>query len=323
MTRAAQITSFLADNGMAHVSLALLAGDASARNYYRLSHNGQPFVLMDDPSDTADAITAFHTIATYLHNLGLSAPEVIAADLPHGFLLLEDLGDAVFAHIIQRDPDKENSLYCAATDLICSLQKAPPPAGCPRYDAAQMAQASDLAFLFYQEQVQTDLSSGARQAMQTLNTLLQSLDHVPALALRDYHAENLIWLPKRRAEARVGLLDFQDAVATHPIYDLVSLIRDARRDVNPSVAQACLNRFATAKGMTSDEAHFAAALIATQRNLRILGIFARLSRRGGKPGYVDLIPRVWRMFNEDLQHPDLAELRAELTPLLPSPTPIS
>lgn len=320
MTRAKQKAAFLAVQGVATAQLRPLAGDASARRYDRLSHNGQSLVLMDDPSETSQPIRSFLSIATHLRNIGLSAPEVIAADIPNGFLLMEDLGDAIFAREVLCDPNLEEGLYCAATDVIHTLHNAPPPDGIAAYDARDMARATDLAFLWYQENPPTEISDQARAVMDLFHDLLRGIDTVPALSLRDYHAENLLWLPERHYEARVGLLDFQDAVVTHPIYDLVSLIRDARRDVSPGVAQSCLTRFAKAKGMSAEEAQFAAALIAVQRNLRILGIFARLSRQMGKPGYIDLIPRVWEMLVQDLQHPELSGLRDQLIPLLPRPT---
>lgn len=320
MTRSALLDNFLNRNDLSKASRQSLAGDASARRYIRLTHLGQSYVLMDDPTGTPQAVGAFVSIATHLQSIGLSAPRVISQDIPNGFLLLEDLGDALFSRELKRQPSLESSLYLAATELLLPLQSATMPLNLPVYDATAMARATDLAFLWYQQTPQNQLSAEASQAICYLNDALQALSWEPALALRDYHAENLIWRPDRSRHARVGLLDFQDAVATHPIYDVVSLIRDARRDVSAEVAASCLSRFAETHRISHDEAGFSAALIATQRNLRILGIFARLSRHLNKPGYINLIPRVWRMFTEDLNHPELRDLKQQLTPLLPAPT---
>jgi aminoglycoside/choline kinase family phosphotransferase len=141
------------------------------------------------------------------------------------------------------------------------------------------------------------------------------------MILRDYHAENLLWLPDRWAEARVGLLDFQLAQMGQSGYDLVSLLQDARRDVRPETEAAMIARFCKAKGI--DPAAFAPtyATLGAQRALRIIGIFARLCLKGGKPGYVQLIPRVWGQLLRNLAHPALAPLAALCRDLLPEPTP--
>ncbi|UWP89005.1 aminoglycoside phosphotransferase family protein [Aliiroseovarius crassostreae] len=321
MTRDTLKAAFLNENGLSAAPRTPLAGDASSRRYERVADKDRSLVLMDDPSDTGQSLTAFLHMTAHLRQLNLSAPEIIAVDLPHGFALLEDLGDTVFAREVLRDPTLELPLYLAATELFEPLHHTPPPEGIPHYGPSEMAQATDLAFLWYQADMQSVLSAEAKAVMSNLETLLRQLSAPTVLSLRDYHAENLLWLPDREGPARVGLLDYQDAVATHPIYDLVSLIRDARRDVHPDIANQCLSHFATMKGMSTEDTRFAAALIAVQRNLRILGIFARLSRQMGKPGYVDLIPRVWRMLLQDLDHPELSGLKTQLRPLLPDPTP--
>ena len=136
----------------------------------------------------------------------------------------------------------------------------------------------------------------------------------PVFVHRDYHAQNLLWMPGRAGMAKSGLIDFQDAVAGSRAYDLVSLLEDARRDVDPAVAKAALRHYLdtmSAQGTPLDEAAFAAemAAMAAQRNAKIVGIFARLHRRDGKPRYLSLLPRVWGHLTRDLAHPSLAPLR--------------
>ena len=143
----------------------------------------------------------------------------------------------------------------------------------------------------------------------------------PVLALRDFHAENLIWLPERDGAARVGLLDFQDAFAGHPAYDLVSLLEDARRDVAPEVREAMVTHYIAGSGTDAAAFRTAFATSGAQRNLRILGVFARLSMHFGKPQYVALIPRVWAHLQADLADPALADLRDFLDGVLPAPDP--
>ncbi|WP_246534584.1 aminoglycoside phosphotransferase family protein [Aliiroseovarius lamellibrachiae] len=319
MMRAELIASFLGENGLAKASRTPLAGDASARRYERITQPPTRFILMDDATGNQAAILAFVSIAAHLRGLGLSAPEIFASDIPNGLILMEDLGDAVFAREVGRDPSVEIRLYSAAIDVFTPLHGAPAPTGIPTFDPCTMASATDVAFQWYRQDTGQSLGDGALSAMECLKTALEAVARPPVLSLRDYHAENLIWLPDRTGPARVGLLDFQDAVLTHPIYDLISLTRDARRDVSDQISQVLLSRYASHTQQDLADVTHAAAVVATQRNLRILGVFARLSKQMGKPGYITFIPRVWRMLQEDLTHPDLAPLKRTLNELLPPP----
>jgi aminoglycoside/choline kinase family phosphotransferase len=141
------------------------------------------------------------------------------------------------------------------------------------------------------------------------------------LILRDYHAENLLWLPDRIGVARVGLLDFQLAQMGQPGYDLVSLCQDARRDAGLGVAAAAVRHYLDLTGQGAATLDAGLAVLGAQRALRILGIFARLCLLGGKPGYVALIPRVWGQLQQNLSHPALAGLAPICHRLLPEPTP--
>ncbi len=165
----------------------------------------------------------------------------------------------------------------------------------------------------------TGSAEGLEAAQTHLATLLTETVSGPVLILRDYHTENLFWLPDRDGIARVGLIDFQDALAGPRAYDLISLTEDARRDVHPALADRMITHYATRTGLDADTFRRAAATCAAQRNLRILGVFARLSLHFGKPHYVDLIPRVWNHLQRDLSHPGLARLRDHCG--LPEPTP--
>jgi aminoglycoside/choline kinase family phosphotransferase len=142
-----------------------------------------------------------------------------------------------------------------------------------------------------------------------------------AAVLRDYHAENLIWLPARRGHARVGMLDFQDMLVGHPAYDLVSLLEDARRDIPPELRAAMLARYLDRSGADPAAFDAAAHVLAAQRNLKILGLFTRLCRRDGKPRYLAYLPRVWAHLRRDLAHPALADLDRFVAAHVPPPEP--
>jgi aminoglycoside/choline kinase family phosphotransferase len=320
-TRADQIELFLNAAGWAGAKRAPLAGDASNRRYERLNDgpDGQGAVLMDAPPERGEDVRPFLHIARHLTGLGLSAPRILAAEPDHGFLLLEDLGDDLFSRVAATDPGVQQEIYTAAVDALVELHRHPPPANIPDYGPGPMTTLAGLAFVWYAR-------GGTDRDKETFSAELETVlsRHTtasPVLALRDYHAENLLWLPARAGLARVGLLDFQDGALGHPAYDLISLTEDARRDVPPDLAEAMLEHYIAATGQAPGAFRAAAAAIAAQRNLRILGVFARLSLHYGKPGYIDLIPRVWDHLMRDLAHPDLGRLRDIVQTGLPKPTP--
>ncbi|MBK1636151.1 aminoglycoside phosphotransferase family protein [Rhodovulum adriaticum] len=316
--------AFLSGAGWGAAQRAPLAGDASNRRYERLTGgpDGAGAVLMDAPPQRGEDVRPFTAIARHLSGLGLSAPAILAEDAENGFLLLEDLGDALFARVIPRHPALEPTLYAAAVDLLADLHRAPPPGILPAYDADLMADLACLPFDWYLPALGRPAPAGAKQAFAAA-IRAQLARHAPpsVLVLRDYHAENLIWLPSRTGTARVGLLDFQDAMVGHPAYDLVSLLEDARRDVPPPLQAHMLDRYIAASGADAGAFRRAYALLGAQRNLRILGVFARLCLRDGKPSYLPLMPRVWGHLMHDLSHPALAGLRSLVLRHLPEPTP--
>ncbi|WP_136636075.1 aminoglycoside phosphotransferase family protein [Pseudooceanicola onchidii] len=319
--RDALATAFLATTDWASADRAPLAGDASNRKYQRLHLGDDSAVLMDAAPELGEDVRPFVAVADWLTGLGLSAPRIIAQDPTHGFLLIEDLGDDLFARVVARDPALERPLYEAATDVLLDLHRAPAMAGLKPYDPAVMTPLAALAYDWYLAGAR-GRDDAARDAFcAALEPVLAQHTDCSVVILRDYHAENLLWLPDRTGAARVGLLDFQDAMTGDPSYDLVSILMDARRDVSAEVETAMITRYADGAGM--DRAGFEARyhVAGAQRNLRIIGAFARLSQRDGKRHYVDLIPRVWGLLMRNLSHPALADVAAIVRRDLPEPTP--
>ncbi|WP_297777127.1 phosphotransferase [uncultured Roseovarius sp.] len=321
--RTALMQDFLAGTDWADAALSPLAGDASNRRYLRLRRDtGAHAVLMDAPPERGEDVRPFLQIAGYLTGLGLSAPQVFAQDEARGFLILEDLGDALFARVIPVAPQMEQQLYAAATDVLTEMHRAPPPEGLKPYGPDTMTEMAALAFDWYLTGVTGENSPQRAEALAALHSVLrQHSGTTDVIVLRDYHAENLLWLPARVGAARVGLLDFQDAMTGHRAYDLVSVLQDARRDVPQPLQTAMITRYCAATG--TDKTAFEAAYhcLGAQRNLRILGVFARLCLRDGKSQYIDLIPRVWDHLQRDLDHPALAPVADLLRTVLPAPTP--
>ena len=315
--RRAQIQTFLTQSGWTGAQMRPLAGDASTRRYYRVCRDTQCAILMDHLPQTGN-ITPFLNIAQYLQDCSFSAPSIIAADTKIGLILMEDLGNDDFARWLIHTPRDEELIYAAAVDLLFQLHQCPAPGGLVEYTPKMMADYIDPVFEFY---VGPDV--GADQKADILADLeTKLLDFAPdtdCVILRDYHAENLIWLPKRNHLGRVGLLDFQDALLGHCCYDLASLLHDARRDVSNECKLAMIARYSDLSGQSVSDLSAAVAVLGAQRNLRILGIFAGLSLNQGKHHYIDLMPRVWGNLQDCLSHPALGKLRQAVFALLPEP----
>jgi aminoglycoside/choline kinase family phosphotransferase len=319
--RTLKLQDFLQSAGWGSAQRQFLAGDASDRSYDRLTRGSETAVLMDAPPGKGDDPATFVAVAGFLNGLGLSAPKVIAQDLQAGFLLLEDLGDALFARVVAADPTSEGQLYQAATDVLIHLQSHPRPAGMTDLSAAEWAAAAAFALDWYRFSVTGDRVDPVPFRAAVTEALQRHADGPRVTILRDFHAENLLWLPQRSGLARVGLLDFQLAQAGQPGYDLVSLLQDARRDVEPQTEEAMIEYFATRTARPADAFRRSYALLGAQRALRILGVFARLCLVPGKPGYLPLIPRVWSQLQRNLAQPGLERV-AEVCACLPAPTPL-
>jgi aminoglycoside/choline kinase family phosphotransferase len=319
--RASLRAAFAAAAGWGDARERLLAGDASFRRYFRLTRAGGTAVVMDAPPPQED-VRPFVRIGRHLRALGLSAPEILAEDAANGFLLLEDLGDDTYARVLAAGAD-EAALYARATDVLAALHAAPRLgllAGLGTYAGEALIEAAILLPQWYLPAA-TGRDAPAEEAERYRAAWRACLGHLPpsadALLLRDYHMDNLIWLPDRPGVRACGLLDFQDAQQGHPSYDLVSLIEDARRDVSPAVQAACLARYLGATGLDKRGFGTGFALMAAQRHARVIGLFIRLWKRDGKPDYLQHLPRVWRLFERSLAHEALAPLRAWVDRLLP------
>ncbi len=317
LNRAAEAVAFLAQAGWGNSIATHLAGDMSPRSYQRIRRGQETAVLMDAPPGTGDDPADFIAVAEHLIALGLSPPRIIAKDLARGFLLLEDLGDGLFARLIADDPALEGPLTSAAVDVLAHLQNHPAPTGLPDLTAGDWADAASLALTVYAPVLGAPGQPQAEITACLADVLARHADDPRVLILRDYHAENLLWLPDRQGLARVGLLDFQLAQMGQPLYDLVSLLQDARRDVAPETEAEMIRRFADVTGRRVDPAAYAA--LGAQRALRILGIVARIATQGRRPAYLRLLPRVWGQLQRNLAHPALMPL-ARLCAGLPAPT---
>lgn len=328
MTRGETIDAFLDRAGWGGAARAALAGDASARRYLRLAEGPRRAILMDTPPESGLSVAPFLAVTDWLRGLGLSAPEPLAEDAAAGLALLEDLGDDLFIRLAA-DPAREAEIYDAAIDLLADLHDAPPPApargwSLPPYDAAVLLREMRLIPEWYLPAAGEDSADAAAEFEAAIAPIVAIATEGPrSIVYRDYHAENLLWLPDRAGRARVGLLDYQDLLWGHPAYDVISLVEDARRDVAPELAARLTARYVARRGLEPEDFARAAHALAAQRNLKILGLFVRLARRDGKGQYLRLLPRVHAHLLRDLDHPDLAALRDWARRRLPAPEALS
>lgn len=314
------IRSFLDKAGWGAARRGRLAGDASFRHYDRLMLDGRTAVLMDAPPPKED-VRPFVRIARRLTELGFSAPALLAVDEENGLLLLEDLGDGTYTRLLAAGHD-ETALYTLATDVLAELAARPdaPPPGTPYYDDECLPTESCLLTDWYMPAVlgrDTDQTARA-EYVDIWKRLFPVARMVPdTLVLRDFHVDNLMLL-ERPGLAACGLLDFQDAVIGPLTYDLMSLLEDARRDIDPVLIESMKTRF-LARFADLDRTVFEAswAVLAAQRHARVIGIFTRLCRRDGKAGYLEHIPRLWRLMEAACAHPVLAELKLWLDRHIP------
>jgi aminoglycoside/choline kinase family phosphotransferase len=272
-------------------------------------------------------LEAFVAIAQELSRRGFSAPTVLATDLDAGFALLEDFGTGDFFQVIAADPSQERPLYEAAVDVLAAIYRSTFPAVSTvqgaswrkgaswrirEYDAAAQLAETNLFLDYFAPDVGRPIGDGARAEFYALwEEAFKTFDaHAAGLALRDFHAQNLFWLPKRDGTDRVGLIDFQDALFAHPSYDLASLLEDIRRDVDEALFEPLKERFCRTAGIPYDQAFQAAYHVqAAQRATKLLGFPVRADKDFGKPQYRALLPRVQHHLKRDLSHPACASLR--------------
>lgn len=288
-----QAREFLALNNITECEIKKVAGDASFRSYYRIFAGSETYILMFAPPGYED-IRPFAKIDEFLVSHGFSAPKIFGRDEEKGYLLLEDLGDDTYGRVLAVDASNELPFYEKACDVLLELHKLEAPSDVALYNNALLFREVMLLVDWYIPLQKKSMSVEEKARFKFLWFQLFDLlsKESQVLVLRDYHADNLMVLPKRAGHKGVGLLDFQDAVVGAKAYDLVSLLEDARRDLNEENRQKLFSYYIRKSGV--DEKSFIQdyEILSLQRNIKIVGIFARLSVRDGKHSYLDLLPRV-------------------------------
>ena len=351
VARLQALRQFLTEAGYADASRHRMAGDASTRSYARLIRHDGVVILMNSPrrpdgpaiydgksysaaAHLAEDVKPFVAIANGLRERGFSAPAIHHADLDAGFLITEDFGSV---GVIEGDPPRPIAeRYQAATDMLAALHREALPEilplgpqltyAIPAYDTDALLVEIGLMLDWYLPDRDAEPTENVRAEFVAMwRDLLGKLATAPKTwVLRDYHSPNLIWLDERPDTSKVGIIDFQDTVLGAPAYDLASLLQDARIDVPEQLELALLTRYIKARRTADgsfDPAGFAElyAIMSAQRNTKLLGIFARLNRRDGKPQYLRHQPRIWTYLTRSLAHPALAGIREWYSANVPPP----
>ncbi len=348
------MNAFIRDSGWGAASASFLSGDASVRQYTRLSTGVRTALLMDwerqpdgppladgkpysKTAKLAEDVRPFVAIARALREAGLAAPQIHAADLDRGFVLVQDFGDRVVSRLIA-DGARLEPIYAEAVAVLLKLRAmtmphdlpvdGAEPYHLPLYDRDAMhAEIALLLDWYVPMMTGEEVPAPARDDFRVMwdNELSWLGGEERGWVLRDFHSPNLILFAENGGGDRIGIIDFQDAVIGHPAYDLVSLLQDARLDVPQAVEARLFTAFCVGASRLDpgfDPARWrrAYALLGAQRSTKILGIFARLALRDGKRGYLRHIPRVRHYLDRNLAHASLARLRGGYERFIPAVT---
>jgi len=318
------INNFLEEQGWPTAQITLLAGDASNRKYFRVKNNTGRAILMDAPPNKED-VRPFIFFTNYLLELGYSVPNIFAENIKEGLLLLEDFGDNTFTQVLLQGI-KEAEIYECAIDLLIDLHKRPVIEN--RRDKIEFYSFQKLyneisLFVEWYMPLCFGIKTVIKNTEEFYSIWVNLFENVSqineTLVLRDFHADNLVWLPEREGIKRCGLLDYQDAVIGSRTYDLLSLLEDARRDIMPEHKNHLMKRYLQAFPELDKEKFDATYhILAAQRHCKVLGIFSRLHARDNKDNYLAHLPRCWEMLKHSCLNPSLLELRNWLHSNMPT-----
>lgn len=346
LDRLQHIDSLLTASGWNTAIRHKIPADASSRRYERLSAgpDGAGGLLMDMPArpdgepvhnglpysriaHLAEDITAVEAINTGLLSQGLSAPAIHAIDTYNGLAVIEDFGAASFRSLLD-DADQFSLCLTSAVMMLANMAQANWPDEIElssgdayklsHYDMDALLIEAELCLDWYWPHVcGVPLPDEARdEFMAAWRDVLQQVQvSQPVWVLRDFHVDNLFWLPQRDGDKKIGLIDTQDCVLGHPAYDLASLLQDVRVTIPTDAEKDYFDMYVAARSADEegfDTASFAAAyaILGAQRATKILGIFARLNARDGKPAYLRHLPRTSDVLEHNLRHPALGAVRA-------------
>ncbi len=301
------LNSFVLNCGFKEEDIIPIKNDASFKKYYRIKN--KKLIVMDAPPDKGESIEQFRAIADIIHTFNLSAPQIVSFDTKQGFMLLEDFGQTSFSNILNKD--NESKLYKKAIEVLIQINKQSKSkekkiSKLKSYSIDLLVNESLLFIDWYLEKRKGELVSSdqKKEFIKILNDFYNNIKpQSSTLVLRDYHVDNLFFLNNQKSLKQVGLIDFQDAVIGSPLYDLASLLEDVRRPLRRNLQKKLLEIYIKAISINGKDAEREMRFFSIQRNLKILGIFCRLSIRDKKDGYLKYLPNAVKLLRKNLQDP--------------------
>ncbi len=319
VSRINQIEGFLKSNQIEIKNLIPIKNDASFRKYFRIDKK----ILMDADPTLGEDVSSFININNLLNEFQLNVPEIYSIDKENGFLLLEDLGEDIFSKIL--DNKNEEKLYKQAIEILAEIHKKDlnefnysilPK----KYSIEKLLQESQLFIDWYLKKfLKLDISkTEIKDFSDIISKIFSSLEpKLEKLVLRDYHVDNLILQSSKVGLKQVGILDFQDAVIGQSSYDLISIIEDVRRPITKDLKTSLIDYFVDLTGYDLNNLKNELAFYSVQRNLKILGIFCRLSIRDNKPNYMSYNNNAWIYIESNLNNPIMKDLQNWIKKILP------
>ncbi len=299
-----QLLLYLEKQQISTKNLVEIRSDASFRKYYRLENN---ILVMDAAPEKGESVSKFSEIATILHSFNLSAPKIIDVNNKEGFILLEDFGDKIFSTYM----NKENkiNLYKKAIDVLIDIkiksnQNKSSLSKLTTYNFEELYRESILFIEWFIEQkLRMQISNKKREEFYQIlqQAFLNIKSQNDTLVLRDYHVDNLILKDHKEPLKQVGLIDFQDALLGSSFYDLASLLEDVRMPLNENEKEELLKYYINMTNENYETVLREINFFSLQRNLKILGIFNRLSIRDGKARYLEYLPATFNFIKSNLK----------------------
>ena len=317
---------FIKKCNLQNCNIEPIQGDASTRKYDRITNAGTTYILMDSSTDL-NAIQKFVNVTKVFQNLNLSIPEIFEYDLENGFLLAEDFGNASLKNVITNrniffDYPEETRIYERAIDVLIYMHKNSENISLPESTNKSFIEGSLLLIEWYISVLNAEkiVEEQQQEFVEIFEHLLKYLEIFPkVISHKDYHSENLYWLDNQMSLKKIGIIDFQDAKLCCPVYDLVSLLEDARYQVPEAIVDYSISRYLKSFPQYTRKDFMAAySVLSLQRNLRIIGNFTRQASLHKKTQYLTMLPTVWKYVHNSLKHPLLFPLKKWLDTVLPT-----
>ncbi len=301
------IFKFLKNNNLNLYPIKKLQQDASSRNYYRIKDKN---VLLMESVSKDNKNKEFVYLSEYLISIGLSAPKIFFKNQSKTLYIIEDLGDLTFTKALRKKVSEE-TLYMNATKLICHMQNNDVLPNVPKYNYRYLLMELNIFIEWFFKEKNIILTVKAKNEWIKLwkLALKDIVNNNNTLVARDFHADNLFWLPNRPGVKNIGLIDFQDALIGHIAYDLSSLLEDVRRKVSKEIKEKAIIYFMNTKKIKNKNKFYQDYYtITAQRNAKIVGIFIRLARKNKKTKYLKLVNKTMDIFLDALKKANLNEI---------------